>query len=230
MKVGIIGGLGPLATAAFYKRIAERTDAVQDQEHIETLIYSRPQIPRRVEYILGASDNSPAEMLQETASELERWGADTIALPCVTAHFFYEEIAKSLKIPLLNMLEETISVLNDKNIRCVGILGTSGTAKGGHLQRTLENAGIRYILPRSEVQEKIDSVIFDRIKCGKAVDANVVQKITDSILEQGAEVNLLACTELSTLNMSCPFGERYIDMMDILAKSVVKKCGKKVKE
>lgn len=64
----------------------------------------------------------------------------------------------------------------------------------------------------------------------KAVDANVVQKITDSILEQGAEVNLLACTELSTLNMSCPFGERYIDMMDILAKSVVKKCGKKVKE
>ena len=66
------------------------------------------------------------------------------------------------------MLEETVSVLNDKNIRCVGILGTSGTAKGGHMQRTLENAGIRYILPRSEVQEKIDSVIFDRIKCGKS--------------------------------------------------------------
>jgi aspartate racemase len=230
MKVGIIGGLGPLATAAFYKRIVERTDAKQDQDHIETLIYSRPQIPKRVEYILGTSEDNPADMMRETALDLERWGADMIVLPCVTAHFFYEEITKDLKIPFLNMLDETISVLNDRKIKTVGILGTSGTVQGGHLQKALEKAGISYVLPQTWLQEKIDFVIFNRIKCGEDVETKDVQSITNALLEEGAEVNLLACTELSALNMRSPFDERYVDMMDILAKSVVRKCGKNIRE
>lgn len=230
MKVGIIGGLGPLSTAAFYERIVNLTDALNDQDHIETIIWSNPNIPKRVEYILGQSEDNPATSMREIAINLEKMGADLLAMPCVTAHYFYEEINSALSIPFINMIDETISVLKEKGINKVGILGTLGTKQGGHLQRALNQENISYIWPDEELQNEVNQVIFGQIKQGKNVDLDNFQEKTDQLFNLGAQNILLACTELSTLNLRTPFRDNYLDMMKVLAKSVVIKCGKSLRE
>ena len=230
MKLGIIGGFGPLATAAFYEKIVNMTDASSDQEHIETLIYSKPQIPERVDYILGKSAVNPAPEIRQIAFDLEEQNVDIIALPCVTVHYFYDEITSGLCVPLLNMLDETVDFLHHNHFTRVSILGTAGTVLGGHLAAALKAGNIEYILPDKSNQDKISSVIFDNVKSGTVSGTDEIQKIGDSLFQQGAEVILLACTELSVLNMKYPFTGSYIDMMDLLAEDAIQKCGKKVRK
>lgn len=230
MKLGIIGGFGPLATAAFYEKIINMTDAASDQEHIETLIYSKPPIPGRVDYILGKSDINPAPEIRQMALDLEEQNVDLLALPCVTVHYFYDEITLGLCVPLLNMLDETVDFLHRNNFTKVGILGTAGTVLGGHLAKALKSGSIDYILPDKATQDKISSVIFHNVKSGTVSGTDIIQTAGNSLFQQGAEVILLACTELSVLNMKHPFTGSYIDMMDLLAEDAIQKCGKKVRK
>ena len=230
MKLGIIGGFGPLATAAFYEKIVTMTDASSDQEHIETLIYSKPQIPGRVDYILGRSDINPAPEIRQMAFDLEEQNVDFLALPCVTVHYFFDEITSGLCVPLLNMLDETVDFLQKNHFTKVGILGTAGTVLGGHLAAALKAGNIDYILPDKATQDKISSVIFHNVKSGTVSGSEAIQEAGSSLFQQGAEVILLACTELSVLNMKQPFTGSYIDMMDILAEDAIQKCGKKVRK
>src|SRR6056297_3631983 len=104
--VGIIGGMGPDATVDLFSKIVKYTDANSDQENIHLVIDNNTSIKDRSSYILNY-DNSPEEELKETALKLQEYGVDFLAMPCNTAHFFHDSIQQSLKIPLLNMIEET---------------------------------------------------------------------------------------------------------------------------
>ena len=102
-KLGIIGGLGPMATAYFLQLIVEMTDACNDQEHIEVLLYSKPQTPYRTNFILGRSKEDPQPYLLEMGKSLTAQGAEVLAIPCITAHYFQKELEQisllSLDIP-----------------------------------------------------------------------------------------------------------------------------------
>lgn len=89
MKLGVIGGLGPLATACFLEMVTKMTDASCDQEHLEMIIYSAPGIPDRTAYILGRSPDSPVKPMIEIGRKLAREQVSCIAVPCMTAHYLY---------------------------------------------------------------------------------------------------------------------------------------------
>ena len=222
-KLGIIGGMGPLATAYFYEKIIERTEAACDQDHIVTYIISDPEIPKRVEYILGESELSPGPHMSDIAVKLQGMGADIIVMPCVTAHFFYKEIAEKLSVRMLNILDETTVILKDKGIKSAGILATRATVKSRILQNALEESGIASIVPDEDEAEEISRIIFSEIKTGKKADIESLYRIMDSMKGRGAETVLVACTDLSAALGGTVEG-KFIDLLDILAAAAVREC------
>jgi len=115
--VGVIGGLGPMATVYFYDMVVRLTDAKTDQEHIDMVIANRATTPDRTDYIIGNSDKSPVTVLRKDAKRLESFGSDFLVITCNTAHFFYDDIAKEVNIPVLNIIEETVKYAKEKIIK-----------------------------------------------------------------------------------------------------------------
>jgi len=220
-KLGIIGGMGPLAAAFFYRAVVEMTEASSDQEHIITYMISDPTVPKRVEFILGESGDSPEAALIDIARRLEEMGAEIIAMPCVTAHYFFEKISSSVSVPVINMLEQTVRYLKSSGIKSVGILATKATLKSGIVQTALENAGIEAFVPDEKENEIISGVIFEEIKKGKRADTDSLLEVMDSLIRRGAEKCLIACTDLSVCFYEKE-DKRYVDMMKLLAEASVK--------
>lgn len=107
LLVGVLGGTGPAATAYFLQRLVERTEARCDQDHVRTLAFNDTAIPDRTAFLLGRSDRSPLAALIEDGQLLEACGCDLLALPCNTAHGFFDELQGALGIPVVHMVRET---------------------------------------------------------------------------------------------------------------------------
>ena len=110
MTLGILGGLGPIATAYFMELLIQMTKAERDQDHLQMLIYNMPQIPDRTAYILGKSEENPADEMIRLGKQLAAQGADCIAIPCITAHYFYEELSREIPVPVLHGIQKTAMV------------------------------------------------------------------------------------------------------------------------
>ncbi len=231
MKVlGVIGGLGPQATAYFLELLTALNDVKTDQEHMEVLVYSKPNTPDRTKYILGLSDESPVPVMSEVGRTLKKMGAEIIAVPCITAHYFHDILEQEIGLPIINAIEETTRYFDMRKITKIGILATDGTMKSGLFQRAMEKLGIEYVLPDKEGQKIIMNIIYDNVKAGKSVDMDAFQRVTDSMFEKGVEKVLLACTELSVIKKDYGLGQEYVDILEILAMTSLQKCGYSCRE
>lgn len=105
--LGILGGVGPLATAYFMELLIKKTPARTDQDHMPMIVFNDPQIPDRTAYILDHAKPNPRPEMAKVARWLEEAGADYIAIACNTAHYFYDDINEAVKIPVVNIMEET---------------------------------------------------------------------------------------------------------------------------
>jgi len=219
-KLGIVGGLGPAASAYFYSMITDLTDAGCDQEHLELIIYSRPRIPNRTAYILGESAESPVPMIIDAANALAGLGAELIAIPCVTAHCFYDEIARAVNAPVINIMAETVAYLESFNIKQVGLMATDGLIAGGVFPALLAAEGIDVLLPTADDQARIMQTIDD-------YKAGLTQAAAPLSTFPGADAILLACTELSLLKRDMRLDGLYIDMLEILARRAIELSGGK---
>ena len=141
--LGILGGLGPMATVYFYELVTRHTQAACDQDHIDIIINSRATTPDRTRFILGQSKDDPFDIMAADAERLVTFGADLLAIPCNTAHYFYDRLNKTIPVPILNMVEETVCAAKQ---RCdkVGILATSGTVETHTYQRQCEAQGLAW--------------------------------------------------------------------------------------
>lgn len=229
-KLGVIGGLGPMATALFMKMIIEMTDAGNDQEHIEMIVYNCPQIPDRTNYILGKSAENPLPKLIELGKKLEEEGVRLIAVPCITANFFYAELSAIIKTSIIDIITEVCSYLTERGVRCAGLMATSGTIAGGLFQKTFEASGCTLILPEEADQEDVMHVIYENVKVNRPVELKRFHRVAEHLKSAGAEVILLGCTELSVVGESCRIGEGYLDVMRLMAKCAVEQCGKLKRE
>ena len=160
--LGILGGMGPLATSYFYNMIVCNTDALTDQEHINMVILNDVLIPDRTSFILGNGVN-PLPRLIEDIKKLESLEVDLIAVPCNTCTFFYDQMQSVTNIRILNMIKDTVNKLKEDNVEKVMLLATSGTIKSGLYQKELECSSIEYVLPNID---KIMFLIYERIKKG----------------------------------------------------------------
>ncbi|AQQ52467.1 cysteate racemase [Planococcus lenghuensis] len=227
--LGIIGGVGPLATMYLGESVVRRTLASKDQEHIPMLISNNPHIPDRTAYILGESAENPVPVMIRDALKLVGMGAEVLAMPCNTAHSFYEQLQEALPVPLLHMVNETANEAKREGATRTGILATDGTLKTRVYQKACAEAGLMPIVPRADIQELVMSVIYKNVKAGEPVNAENWQKIDAYMRGAGCEKVLLGCTELSIVYKELALSDRYIDSSVVLAERAIEACGYEVK-
>ena len=228
--LGVIGGLGPMATAYFMELVTSMTDALTDQEHIRMLVYSVPDTPDRTDYILGKSIKDPLPCLIDAGLTLKEAGADVIAIPCITAHYFHDKIEKKVGVQILNAISDSAELLKSRGIAKVGIMATEGTVKSGLFRREFEKKGISAIVPDDNGQNIVTSLIFDNVKKGITPDMDAFFSVKNELLGKGAEMILLGCTELSVIKKSYDVGDHVFDVMEALAASAIEACGKTVRK
>lgn len=224
-KLGVIGGLGPMATAYFLQLLTQMSDAATDQGHMEILLHSKPQIPDRTRFILGLSREDPLPMMAQTGIDLRSQGAALLAVPCVTAHYFRERLEEAAGIPVLDAIGETARCAAAAGIRRAGFMATDGTVESGLLQRAFGEAGVECIFPDRESQGTVMDMIYGKIKAGKPADLGALRRVAQGLLDAGAEVAVLACTELSLVKQGLDMGEALLDVMEVLAGKAVMTCG-----
>lgn len=222
--LGIIGGLGPLATAYFYRRVVELTPAATDQEHIETWIRSCPQIPDRTAFLLGESAADPRPKMIEAGRSLVSCGADVLAIPCITAHAFHKDLEEGIGHPILHAIRELGEVCRKRGIRNLGIMATDGARKSGIYDEILEEAGITCIWPEEPDQEKVMHMIYDDVKAGRILSETDFRSVGNALSARGAEGIVLGCTELSQATVTMELDPVYIDIIDVLAEACVREC------
>lgn len=231
-KLGIIGGLGPAATAQLFTRIVELTDAATDQDHLDITILNRPQTPDRTAYILGKSDQSYIPAVREAALELERLGCEVICMPCVTGHYRSEETFGVLSSAhVVHMPIETAKFLVGAGKHTVGVMATDGTGRAGVLQHALESQGLEPVFPDPEFQAKVMSIIYDDVKAGRPADMQAFYDVCAHLRSRGCDSVILGCTELSVIPApAVAHGMLVVDAMEVLAMRAVEECGARLKE
>ena len=224
--LGILGGLGPMAGVYFYEKVTALTKASCDQEHINVILAGLADTPDRTDFILGKSTVDPTPRMVESAKILERAGADVIAMPCNTAHYFYDAIAGSIHIPMLNIIEETLKLLAGQGARKIGLLATEGTIAAGTYPAVAQAHGIECAAPTPEEQAVITAIIYQEIKCGRRPDMRAFYRVANRMLDDGCDFLVLGCTELSLLERDYHLGGRFVDSVDALARATVLASGK----
>ncbi|AEC52198.1 aspartate racemase [Pyrococcus sp. NA2] len=220
--IGILGGMGPLATADLFRRIVEKTPAEKDQDHPKIIIFNNPQIPDRTAYILGKGED-PRPQLIWTAKKLEECGADFIVMPCNTAHAFIEDIRKSVKIPVISMIEETAKRVKDEGCKKVGLIATTGTIVSKVYHNELNKLGIEVLTPSEHEQDEVMKGIYQGVKAGNLeLGRKILLGIAKKLEERGADCIIAGCTEVSVVINQEDLKAKLIDPMDIIAEVAVK--------
>ena len=223
--LGVLGGLGPMSSVYFYEMLTSHTRAERDQEHINILISSRADTPDRTDFILGRSDENPLPTMSAEVDKLSRAGAQIIAIPCNTAHYFYDGVRENTDVPILNIIEETADFCKHLALSKVGVLATEGTILSGSYRMALEDRGIKYMTCSEQDQKTISDIIYGSVKQGKEPDLDEFLRVADILASCGCERIILGCTELSLIKKNCRLGARFIDSLEVLTVRAITECG-----
>lgn len=222
--LGVFGGMGPMATAEFYKTVVNLTPATKDQEHIPTLIYSLPQTPDRTQCI-KTGDTSIYKYLREGIGMLERNGAYCIVMPCNTVHHYYDYMSSQTKVPIINMITEAVKEVKEKhpNLKKIGLLGTTATINTRLYQDELEKAGFTVITVNDSIQENNVMKAIYGIKAGTDHQQNedLLAVAGNDVVAHGAELIILGCTEIPLAFNKERVSVEVIDPAKVLARRAI---------
>ncbi len=202
--IGILGGMGPLATVDLFEKIVNLTPAQTDQEHIRILIDNNPKIPSRINAILNGEED-PLKELIRSARVLQAGGADFIIIPCHTAHYWIRPLQSALKIPVCNMIENTVSYLIHYHrhlLQHVLLFASTATIKKKLYQQAFSASGYQLIIPRPHEQEVVSAAIT-QVKASR-IQTNPFLHSLDNILNdyiRNREIKAVlgGCTEIPLL-------------------------------
>lgn len=223
--LGILGGLGPMASAYFYELITAHTKAAVDQEHIDIILSSRASTPDRTAFITGKCPDSPLPYMVEDARRLEVYGADMIVIPCNTAHYFVEEIRANVKIPVPSIIEETSEHIKRAGYKKAGIMATAGTVQSGSYQDQLSKRDLGFAVPDEIHQQYLHELIYDDVKSGRDPDIDKFYKIAKYLTDLGCDKLILGCTELSLINRAVGNDPLFTDSLEVLAHTAITSLG-----
>ena len=231
--VGIIGGMGPLASCDLLRTIICHTQAEKDQDHIHIIMDCNPEIPDRSAAIAGKGED-PVPKLVESGKRLIEAGADMLIMHCNTVHYFHEPVAVQLSVPLLHMPRELAEALAARGIKKAGIMATDGTIDSGIYEKVLKESGLELVYPTPEGQSFIMETIYD-IKGGKKCsDPAKMQAVIDDMRKRGAETIIVGCTEVPQILHCLPqyeniveftFETGFADPTLVIAETIIKKAG-----
>ena len=228
--IGILGGMGPEATLNCFAKIIKNTPAKTDQEHLQVIIDSNPKVPDRTAAII-AEGESPVSILVAGCRTLQQAGADFIIIPCVSAHFFLDEIQQQINVPILSIFDAvTETIISDHpQIKTVGLMGTSGTISGGLFQKRLADDGIETVVPDENHQSKVMAAIYDiknsqPIRSKTEITSDLVAT-AESLISKGARGIVAGCTEIPLVLRQNHLPVPYFDALTILARTAILKAG-----
>jgi aspartate racemase len=192
--LGVLGGMGPLATVDFLQKLIEETPARVDQEHIPVIAYSVPQIPDRPPAIIGTGESPLPDMLEGVLT-LKRAGATIVAIACNTAHFWYDDLVAQGGLPILHMADAACAALS--GIQRVGLLATQGTVAAGFYQSRLKTRGIECLLSSDDEQHTLVLPAIECVKRADLVQAHALAtRAAQHLLDRGAQAIIMGCTEI----------------------------------
>lgn len=233
--VGVLGGMGPEATAYFFALLVRNTKASQDGDHVPVIVYSLPQIPDRTRAILHRGPN-PLPYLIRGLEALAGAGADFAVMPCISAHYFYPRLAARSPIPIVHLLEEAAADVGRRfpRIRTVGLLATTGTVRTGIVAGAFRAAGIEVLVPDGHGQNRVMSAIYGKrgIKAGTTAGAprKALLAVAEELVRRGARGIIAACTEVPLAighqDLSVPF----VDPMRAAARACILRAGGRVSD
>ena len=238
--VGIIGGMGPEATIDLMQRILRLTPApegrdMDDIDHIRCLVDNNPKIPSRIKAIIDKNGVDPGPVIADMAKGLESWGADYLAIPCNTAHYYYDMVQNAVNIPVINLIDivcnhvkthfsdndQTRNQAGNKTKNRIGILASTAVKITKLYSKNLEQFDIQDVWPDNNYQEILLKVIKE-IKKGNmnSKTLNDYAQVCDNLLHKGVKTAIIACTELSILKEKSSI--KTVDAAEILAREVVR--------
>jgi aspartate racemase len=216
-RVGILGGMGPQATVLLMQRLIDAVPARDDADHIPLLVDQNPQVPSRLAFLIDGRGEDPAPALARMARRLEAAGAEALAMPCNTAHHFAPAITAATGLPFLDMV--AASVLRAETLaagdRSIGILGSPALRRIGLFDRAFAASALAPIYPQD------DAPLLAAIRSIKADGASDDARLTlhsasQELLDRGARVQLIACTEFSLIADRTAAGATSLDTLDLL--------------
>ena len=232
--IGILGGMGPEATAHFYSLLIRRTRAARDQDHVPVIMWADPRVPDRTAAILRGGP-SPVPALLRGLRALRRAGADFAVIPCLTAHVFMKEIQASSQLPFVHLVEETLKFLRTEmpRRRVTGLLASSGTIAAGLFQSSFAPAGLEVLVPAPAEQEKIMGAIYGPrgIKAGftRGRPRMLLRGAAARLIRRGARVVIAGCTEVPLALQEGDLEVPLLDPMDIAARACLIRAGFPIK-
>lgn len=226
-QLGVLGGMGPAATALFFSRVVANTAADGDEGHIPSIVLNDTLVPDRTAALLGQGED-PVCALQADVDRLLSLGVSVIATPCNTAHAFLERLDFG-SARFVNMVEETLALSRARGQRLC-ILGTSGLARARVYERAA-GEGVEFVTLSAAEQEQTMQAI-NLVKASRYAKAEeALFSVAEAVSAREESVLfVLACTELSVLREA--FSARYenhLDALEVLARRTVEACGYEVR-
>ena len=226
-SIGILGGMGPLATMDLYKKIILSTEAACDNDHIRVYIDGNAAIPDRTAAILSGGPDPVPEMLSALRN-LEKCGADCVIMPCNTAHYFLPRLQETTKLPFLDMTEITASVCAARYPgKKACLLGTKGTLEAKVYDGALMRAGVDFMVPDEGERVELMRLIYDVVKASRPLEPETESwhALLSGLSERGADYFVLACTELPILADHLGHPGPFVDPTLELARAAIRFCG-----
>lgn len=236
----VIGGMGTLATESYIRSIDKMSNAATDQDFLDYVVFNDASVPDRTDFMLGKSADDPFPIIADDVEKATAIGASFITLPCNTAHFMLPRLQQLTDVPILNMLTGAVErmkmTLPVETHPRVGFMGTEGSRRSGIYQHHIEDAGYTFVTPNDDLQQHIDSLIYNDVKSGGPLSIERYRYVIDTFLDKSTDspyrcdIVVLGCTELSVLNEKFPLPSLpIIDAQIILAEDTVLRA-KKLRE
>jgi aspartate racemase len=223
-RLGILGGMGPAASAEFITRLIQQTPATKDQEHIPFVLWNNPQIPDRSTSMRNG-DDKPLPYLVEGIKALKHSGCDLIVIPCNTAHFWFHELSR-LNVKIIHIVDSVADALRDANVTnsTIGVMGTQATVEFGLYQYMLNRSGWNCITPTKEEMDTLVQPAINLIKGGNIEQAQpMLMSVARSLIGRGAKAVVLGCTEIPlAIKITSEQGVPIVNSINSLVKSVIK--------
>jgi len=226
LTVGIIGGMGPEATAAFMHKLIRRTPAACDQDHLHLLVDCDPGMPDRTRAILAGGE-SPVPRLVRSAEWLQAGGAELIAMPCVTVHAFVGELRAAVRVPVLSIIEELARWIRDRHpeVGQVGLLATDGALAAGVFAPL--GADVELLTPDEAAQRDVMAAVYGpsgvKVIGPTAAASKLLERAAAALVGAGAEVIIAGCTEVPIALSQGAVAVPLVDTLDVLAEAVVRR-------
>ena len=224
--LGVLGGMGPLASAHFMVRLTELSPANRDQDHIPAVLWSDPRVPDRTAARLGTGADPLAWMLRGIEG-LRAAGCGAIAIPCNTAHGWYQPLAHAASVPILHIVDATAQELRRVGITSgtVGIMGTEGTLAMRLFQDHLGRGAWKTIEPTQAQMQRLVTPAITAVKANQLAQAyGPLVEVANDLANRGAVAVILGCTEIPLGIKAGPaeaLRVSLVDTIDALARAAI---------